>query len=130
MSIEGSGKMKTYIHSLQRQMPVQPTVKKEDKPKQDFASVLSEAATLKISKHAAERMNERNIEISDEKWSAIHGKVDEARSLGITNALVVTNEAALVVSAKNNTVITALNNDEANNKVFSNINGTILMNES
>lgn len=121
--------MKTYIHSLQRQLPVQGIPKKQETSGNKFADVLADVSKLKISKHAAHRLQERNITISNDKWDVISGKVDEARLLGVTDALVVTSEAALVVSAKNKTVITALNNTEAHNKVFSNINGTILINE-
>ena len=47
--------------------------------------------------------------------------------MGVTDSLVLTKEAALVVSAKNNTVITAMGRDEASSQIFTNINGTILI---
>ncbi|HET7657976.1 MAG TPA: flagellar protein, partial [Bacillales bacterium] len=56
-------------------------------------------------------------------------KVLQARQKGITDSLVVTKNAALVVSAKNNTVVTAMDRKEASTHIFTNINGTILMDE-
>lgn len=83
---------------------------------------------LKISKHAEQRMAERKISISPEKWATISQKMNEAKSMGITDSLVLTDKEAMVVSAKNNTVITVMNRDEANQQIFSNINGTIILN--
>ena len=48
--------------------------------------------------------------------------------MGIKESLVLLNNAALIVSAKNNTVITAMDREEAIDQIFTNINGTIIMN--
>lgn len=82
---------------------------------------------LKISKHAAERMNQRNITITPDQWSKIDQKLSEAKSMGITDSLVLTDQAAMVVSASNKTVITVMNREEASKQIFSNINGTIVL---
>ncbi len=82
---------------------------------------------LKLSKHAAERMSQRQISFSSEQWTQIDQKVSEAKSMGITDSLVLTKQAAMVVSATNKTVITVMNRDEAAKQIFSNINGTILL---
>lgn len=82
---------------------------------------------LKVSKHAEKRLNDRGIVIGQDKWAQIKTKVDEAKAKGVQDSLVVLNDAALVVSAKNNTVITALDRDEAKTQIFTNINGTILI---
>lgn len=82
---------------------------------------------LKISKHAQARLTERNINISTEDWNSIELKVQEARQKGVHDSLVLVNDVALIVSAKNNTVITAMNLDEAKSQIFTNINGTIIL---
>ncbi|MGX1982753.1 flagellar operon protein [Thermolongibacillus altinsuensis] len=82
---------------------------------------------LKISKHAQQRLAERNIHIDTEQWMQIQKRVWEAKQKGINESLVLTNEAALIVSAKNNTVITAMNREEAKSQIFTNISGTILL---
>lgn len=94
-----------------------------------FKDVLAEQQSLKISKHATERLNERNIHINEQQWEKIGDKVKEAKQKGITDSLVVTNNAALLVSAKNHTVVTAMDREEATSRIFTNINGTILIND-
>ncbi|MCO7174695.1 flagellar operon protein [Sporolactobacillus kofuensis] len=83
---------------------------------------------LKISKHARERIQERNIHISQNEWNLIHTKMQEAQKMGINDSLVLTKDAALVVNTPNQTVITAMGLDETNTRIFSNINGTIVIN--
>lgn len=120
--------MNNYIHPLQQQdfisSPVKTTNKKAS---QSFEEILSNLSELRVSKHAKTRLEQRDIHISNDKWQVIGEKVNEAKTKGITDALVVLDDATLVVSAKNNTVITALHRDDANEKIFTNINGTIIL---
>ncbi|MFJ7933145.1 TIGR02530 family flagellar biosynthesis protein [Sporosarcina sp. NPDC096371] len=99
-------------------------------PKQSFLEHLNNAiqpATLKISKHAAERLTERNIHISEAEWAHVTNKVNEAKTKGIKESLVLMDQAALIVSAKNSTVITAMDRTEAKDQLFTNIDGTIVL---
>ncbi|MFP3720950.1 TIGR02530 family flagellar biosynthesis protein [Niallia circulans] len=89
---------------------------------------ISSLNTLNISKHANERLQQRGIKIDAAKWKAIEEKVTEAKKMGIKESLVLLNNAALIVSAKNNTVITAMDREEVTDHIFTNINGTIIMN--
>ncbi|MFD1336115.1 TIGR02530 family flagellar biosynthesis protein [Oceanobacillus iheyensis] len=107
-----------------------PPTKKSQSPKQStvsFKDVLQEQNQLKISKHATERMHERNISINDKQWELIQDKMQEAKDKGVTDSLVVLNDATLVVSTSNNTVVTAMDRHEFSSKIFTNINGTILI---
>ncbi|MER2077056.1 TIGR02530 family flagellar biosynthesis protein [Psychrobacillus psychrotolerans] len=100
-------------------------------PKQSFLHHLHEASVkteLIVSKHANQRLQERNIYISDADWAMVSDKVSEARSKGVNDSLVLMDQAALIVSAKNFTVITAMNRTEATNQLFTNIDGTIVLN--
>src|SRR5690606_27091894 len=111
--------------------PIKPAVKQntEQISKQSIMDHLKQATgdELKISKHAAERMNERNISITDREWQQISEKVFEAKDKGVKQPLVLLDQAALIVSAKNATVITALDRNEAKQQLFTNIDGTILL---
>ncbi|SHF51678.1 TIGR02530 family flagellar biosynthesis protein [Ornithinibacillus halophilus] len=120
------------IHQIPQHHALQiPSVKTSKvKPSEtSFKDILQEQQQLKVSKHANDRLNERNIQINDEQWKIITEKVSEARTKGITDSLVVTSNAALLVSAKNNVVVTAMDRTEAKSKIFTNINGTILIDE-
>lgn len=84
---------------------------------------------IKMSKHAQERLLERNININVHQWEKIAHHMQQAKQKGITDSLVVLNNAMLLVSTKNNTVVTALDRNEVTNRIFTNINGTIVINE-
>lgn len=111
--------------------PIKPLVKQntDQVSKQSFIDHLKQATgeELKISKHASERLNERNIFITDREWQQISEKVFEAKNKGVKQPLVLLDQAALIVSAKNATVITALDRNEAKQQLFTNIDGTILL---
>lgn len=119
--------MNNYIHPLGKQFSKQPVMKQMEKEPNPFKEVLSKVSQVKISKHAQVRMAERKIEITEEKWEQIGKKMNEAKIKGVTDALVVVDDVALVVSTKNNTIVTALHTNEATDKIFTNINGTIFM---
>ncbi|UOQ85580.1 TIGR02530 family flagellar biosynthesis protein [Gracilibacillus salinarum] len=92
-----------------------------------FKDVLSQQHSMQISKHARDRMHARNIEVSNEQWTKIESKLQEANQKGVKESLVITDEAAFVVNASNKTVITAMEKAELKSKIFTNINGTIIM---
>lgn len=119
--------MHKYIHPIQQHYVHHSATKKQPIVKTSFQSIFEHVSGLKVSKHAKHRMQERNIHITDQTWRKIETKLDEAKNKGVTDALVVLNDAALIVSAKNNTVVTALHKTEANDRIFTNINGTILI---
>lgn len=129
------------VKSYLNQIPVQPFVPRRPLPQQavkerhihhGFSSHLQEEISkeilpLTISKHASERMEERGIFISTKTWNKVSEKVSEARTKGVNESLIVLKDAALIVSAKNKTVITAMDRREAGEQIFTNINGTIIL---
>ena len=54
-------------------------------------------------------------------------EVAEAKQKGLDETLVLADDVALIVSAKNATVITAMDRSEAGSQIFSNINGAIIL---
>lgn len=94
--------------------------------KTTFQEVLAEKA-LKMSKHATKRLEERAISFTDAEWVDIEDKVNEAKQKGVQSSLLLTKDAALIISVKNNTVITAMNREEAAAQIFTNIDGTIIL---
>lgn len=122
--------MSFRIHPLQQHYQhAKPKQVQPQQTKTNFKDVLSGVQDIKVSKHAQQRLIERNIQINDGQWSAVKEKMNEARAKGVTDSLVLMNHAALLVSTKNNTVVTAMNREEANSKIFTNINGTILIDD-
>lgn len=107
------------------------STKSKELPTNSFALQFQQAIgsndKLIISKHAKARLQQRDIHISDRSWDQIQQKVNEAKKLGVRDSLVLLDNAALIVSAKNNTVITAMDSHEAKTQIFTNINGTIVI---
>ena len=127
--------MKTQFHPFQTAPIIAGTNKTKPNQKttgNQFAHALQQnlepmAEKLSISKHAKARLEQRNIDIKPETWSKVESKLGEARKKGVNDSLVLLDNAALIVSAKNNTVITAMGREEATSQIFTNINGTIVM---
>nr|MBO2480418.1 flagellar protein [Bacillaceae bacterium] len=93
----------------------------------ELQKALQETGGLTVSKHAMERMEKRNIVISDRDWKTIGEKVEQAKKMGVKESLVLLRDAALIVSASNGTVITAMDQKEAGSQIFTNINGAIII---
>lgn len=86
-----------------------------------------EVTTLTFSKHAKERLENRNIEMSDEFISEIQSALERASAKGIKNALMLSNDSAFIVNIASKTVITAMNMDEMRNNIITNIDGTVII---
>lgn len=120
--------MHNYIHPLHQHQLTQPnTGMKAPKETIEFKHVLSTVKDVNISKHAKQRLSERNIQMDAEKWSMIGDKMAEAKQKGVTDAVVILDDITFVVSTKNNTIITAMTQEETTDQIFTNINGTIVL---
>ncbi len=100
------------------------------KGQQSFAQVLAnkktEEAVPKFSKHATNRLSERNIELSDKVIGRLSAGMQAAGQKGINESLVMVDQLAFIVNVKNQTVITALDGKEADQNVFTNIDGAVI----
>lgn len=83
--------------------------------------------TLKFSNHAMERIRERGIPMSPAEAARLEKAVDSAAAKGSREALVLTKDAAFIVSVANKTVITALDRGAADGNVFTNIDSTVVI---
>lgn len=87
---------------------------------------LVEESGLKFSKHAAKRLDERNISLSEEQSERLEAGVQKAGEKGINESLVIMDQLAFIVNVPNQTVVTALDQNESNEKVFTNIDGAVI----
>jgi len=120
---------KFSIHRVPLHPSIRSTQPKPINTQQSFKAHLQEASKqeLKVSKHANERIIERKINITEQEWQVVSDKVFEAHSKGVKQPLVLMDQAALIISAKNATVITAMDRTEAKQQLFTNIDGTIVL---
>nr|WP_242973720.1 MULTISPECIES: TIGR02530 family flagellar biosynthesis protein [unclassified Butyrivibrio] len=81
---------------------------------------------LKFSKHAANRLQDRNIVLTDEQMARLNmGKI-EAGEKGIKDSLILIDQLAFIVNVPNNTVVTAMDQTENKSNVFTNIDGAVI----
>ena len=85
----------------------------------------SKTGTLKFSKHANERLASRNIDLSNAQLERLETGARKAQEKGINDSLVMVDNIAFIVSVKNNTVVTAVN--DSDDKIFTNIDGAVIM---
>lgn len=82
--------------------------------------------SIKFSSHAIDRLRSRNIILGNEDVNRLNAAVNKAEGKGSRDALILMNDMAFVVSIKNKTVITAITDDQMQDKVITNIDSTII----
>lgn len=82
---------------------------------------------LKFSQHARQRLQSRNIELGEAEIARLENAVSKAREKGARDSLVLMDNLALVVSIKNNTVITAVDEQSLKENVFTNIDSAVIV---
>ncbi len=87
----------------------------------------TKTSSLKFSKHATIRMSSRNIEMTENQIERLENAVQKASGKGINESLILVDSLAFIVNVKNKTVVTAMNRDEADSNVFTNIDGAVIM---
>ena len=77
-----------------------------------------------FSKHANERLESRNIELSDVQMNRLNEATKLAASKGIKESLVMLDDYNVIVNTKNNMGVTAIGKQEKN--VFTKIDGAVI----
>lgn len=112
------------VGQIQKQQP--PT-----DPANSFQNILKQRlaqnSDLTFSKHAVNRVIERNVDISESSMARLNEGVKMAQEKGLNDTLILVDATAYIVNAKNGTVITTVSNDDIKGNVFTNIEGTVIM---
>ncbi|MEZ3463373.1 MAG: flagellar protein [Lachnospiraceae bacterium] len=82
---------------------------------------------VRFSKHAANRLNDRNIELTDRQLERLNDGTKKAGEKGIRDSLVLVDQLAFIVNTKSNTVITAMDQTEADENIYTNIDGAVII---
>lgn len=85
------------------------------------------AGKLKFSNHAIDRMQARGIRFSPDEMTKIEGAVNKAAAKGAKETLLLTDSSALIVSVKDNTVVTVMDKAALKENVFTNIDSTVVI---
>ncbi len=84
-----------------------------------------EQSELKFSKHATQRLNSRNIDLTKGQVERLEQGARIANKKGVKDSLVIVDDIAFIVNTKKHIVVTAVN--EAEEKTFTNIDGAVIM---
>ncbi|HEU4657629.1 MAG TPA: TIGR02530 family flagellar biosynthesis protein [Capillimicrobium sp.] len=96
-------------------------------PKRSFQEILNErTAGVQFSGHAVDRLKRRGIEVDESTLQRLEGAVDLAASKGSRESVVFVDDTAFVVSVRNRTVITAVDNAHMREQVFTNIDSAVI----
>ncbi len=82
---------------------------------------------IKFSNHAVDRMRTRGISYGPDDIAKINDAVGRAAAKGSKDSLILMNDSALIVSVKNNTVVTVMDKNALKENVFTNIDSTIVL---
>jgi flagellar operon protein len=100
-------------------------------PSGTFRSVLEQQRVtgepVKFSQHAMQRLASRNIQLSNDDRKRINEMTDKAAAKGAKQSLFMLRDVAMVVSIKNRTVITAVDQNSMKENVFTNIDSAAII---
>lgn len=109
----------------------QKTGKASKKEKTAFQELLEqkvkEESQVEFSKHALERVLQRDVNVSTANIERLNQGVRLAEEKGLTEPLILVDSTAYVVNVKNNKVITVVNDGSLKGTVFTNIDGTVMI---
>lgn len=117
-----------YLLSKINSNPNSQKIKQAEGTHRDFKQVLEELQIgVKVSRHAKERLETRNVSLTEKQLLSISKAFDKASSKGIRDAVIMMDGNCLVASVTNRTIVTAIkpNSEEAN--IISNIDAAIVL---
>jgi flagellar operon protein len=82
---------------------------------------------VKFSKHAAERLQMRNIHLTKDDLNKLNEAVNKAAEKGVKETLIIMGNAAFIANVKNKMIITAAAEENLKNNVFTNIDGAVII---
>lgn len=93
----------------------------------DQLSTASAKANVKFSGHAQTRLASRNISFTGDDIAKLGDAITRASAKGARESLMLMDQAALVVSVPNRTVITAVDKSSLKESIFTNIDSAMIL---
>ena len=81
---------------------------------------------IMFSKHAINRLESRNISLTDSQMDRLNEGTKKAGEKGIKESLVLVDELAFIVNVSNKTVVTAMDKTSNEENIFTNIDGAVI----
>lgn len=107
---------------------------KNDKVKKEnnisFSKVFSnikEKEDIKFSKHAKNRLIDRNMSMTSIDIEKLDKAFEKAEMKGVSDALIMVDKNIYIANIESKTIITALEEKDLNERVFTNIDGAVII---
>ncbi|MFP6582276.1 MAG: TIGR02530 family flagellar biosynthesis protein [Candidatus Hydrogenedentota bacterium] len=92
-----------------------------------FQAEVAAAGGMRFSVHAQQRLDARNIQLTQQDVARIARSTDDAMAKGAKESLILMDRLALIVGVPNRTVITVMEPHEQANTVFTNIDSVVVV---
>ena len=120
------------LMEINRGTPLDRDLKKPEAIKgYEFKNILKTTVAdregIRFSKHAKQRMQDRKIQLTEGQLDNMKDALGRARSKGVKDSLILMNNTAFIVNIPTCTVITAVDNKNIHENVFTNIDGAIII---
>lgn len=89
--------------------------------------IQEQESSFRLSAHALQRLEERKISLTHQERIDLGQAISRLHDKGARNALVVRSDAAFVVNVPNRTLVTAISQQELQQRVFTQIDSTVLI---
>lgn len=87
----------------------------------------TQGSEIKFSKHASGRLATRQIELDESQMARISDGMQKAGEKGIKDSLLIMDSLTFIVNVPSNTVITAMDQTESRENIFTNIDGAVIV---
>lgn len=100
----------------------------------EFSNLLQEkidsqqAQGIKLSVHAAKRLQDRNMDVDSSELKKIQSGIDKLALKGGNDSLLITSKGAYIVDVPKRTIVTAIDKDSISENVFTKIDSTVILN--
>jgi len=92
-----------------------------------YREELAKQSEVKFSKHALERLQMRNINLTKDDMGKLNEAVNKAAEKGVKETLIIMGNSAFIANVKSKTIITAAAGDNLKENVFTNIDGAVII---
>ncbi len=96
---------------------------------QIYQQEITDKNEIKLSAHARQRLKQRNIELSEADMNALSRGMQKAEEKGGKESLLLYKDLAFIASVRNRTLITAVDQKETKENVFTNIDSAVIIEE-
>ncbi len=123
------------VSKLPKQEKVDVTNKLKPGQESDFNKLLEGQISpqkqnhgIKLSAHAAKRLQERNLSMDGDEFYKLKNAIEKLKTKGGQDSLVITPKAAYIVDINNSTIVTAIDKGNMAENVFTKIDSTLVVN--